>query len=79
MLLSSEEIERILREKFAGFPSEKIHEAAEAIVKAHGKWNEVDIAGNLGAEYSCQCKDICQIGAAYDKGLKIRVFVSNKP
>ncbi|HLF18190.1 MAG TPA: hypothetical protein VI749_04760 [Candidatus Omnitrophota bacterium] len=78
MLLSSEEIERILREKFAGFPNEKIHEAAEAIVKAHGVWNELDISGNLGAEYSCQCKDICQIGDAFYKGKKIRVFVSNR-
>ena len=78
MLLTIEEIEDSLKKALPTVPAKDVRRAAEAIIKAAGKWQEVDLSEKLGAEISIQCKDICALGSAHDKGLQIRAFVSKE-
>ena len=78
MLLTVEEIEEILQKSLSHVLPKEIKKAAEAVVSASGKWQELDLADSLGAQYSCQCRDICGIGNAHAKGLKIRAFISER-
>lgn len=78
MLLTMEEIESALKRSLPTVADKDIRSAAEAIVQAAGKWQEVDLSEKLGAEISIQCRDICALGAAHDKGLQIRAFVSKE-
>ena len=78
MLLTVEEIENILRKTLPGIPLENIRRAAQSIIEATGKWQEVDLTETLGAEISVQCRDICALGQAHDKGLRIRAFIAKE-
>lgn len=78
MLLSKGEIEAILRKTIPNVSDKDIQKAAQSLVEATGQWKEVDLAGALGAELSIQCRDICAIGDAHQKGLRIKAFIENK-
>ncbi len=78
MLLSKNEIITILKSDLFGVPEEYLEKAAQSLVEATGKWHEVDLADVLGATFSVQCRDICAIGEAYQKGLRIKAFVEEK-
>jgi hypothetical protein len=78
MLLTIEEIKEALKKSLPNIPSKDIERAAQAIIEASGKWQEVDLKDNLGAEVSIQCKDICALGAAHGEGMQIRAFVQKK-
>ena len=76
MLLTIDEIEGVLRKTLPYVPDKDIHRSAQSIIEAAGKWQEVDLSETLGAEISVQCRDICVLGQAYDKGLRIRAFIA---
>lgn len=78
MLLTLEEIKTALKKALPATPAKDIERAAQAIVEASGKWQEVDLKDKLGAEVSIQCKDICALGAAHDQGRQIRAFIEKK-
>ena len=78
MLLTQEEITSILKKTLPTTQEQDIQKAAQAIVSATGKWQEVDVQNKLGAGLSVQCKDICALGEAYSKGVSIRAFVAPK-
>ena len=79
MLLTLNEIEDVLRKTLPGVQDKDIRCAAKSLIDATGKWQEVDLSETLGAEISVQCRDICALGQAHDKGLCIRAFVAKEP
>ena len=78
MLLTVDEIKDTLKKTLPFVPDKDINRAAQAIAEAAGKWQEVDLTETLGAEISIQCRDICAIGAAHNKGFHIRTFISKE-
>jgi hypothetical protein len=78
MLLNEKEIEQALKRALPKVDQESIQGAVKAIVEAQGQWKEVDVKEDLGAQVSVQCRDICALGAAYEKGLLFRVFIADK-
>ena len=78
MLLTQAEIEDVLRKTLPGVQEKDIRGAAKSLMEATGKWQEVNLSETLGAEISVQCRDICALGQAYDKGLHIRAFVAKE-
>ena len=79
MVLGEEEIVKILKQNLRDVPEMEIERVAQAICKATGKWQEVDLNDSLGAIMSVQCKDICAIGDAFSKGYCIRTFICKNP
>ena len=45
---------------------------------AAGEWQEVNLKEMFGASFPIQCKDICVLGEAYDKGRKIKAFIKKE-
>ncbi len=78
MLLTLNELEDTLRKTLPDVSNKDIRRAAQAISEATGKWQEVDLSETLGAEISVQCRDICALGQAHDKGLRIRAFIAKE-
>ncbi|OGX25107.1 MAG: hypothetical protein A2787_03085 [Omnitrophica WOR_2 bacterium RIFCSPHIGHO2_01_FULL_48_9] len=75
MLLNQNEIIGILKKVLPKTSEEDIRKAAEALTVAAGNWQEVDLKETFGASYSIQCKDICALGEAFDKGQEIKAFI----
>jgi len=75
MLLTLDEIENVLRKTLPYVPEKDIHYTAETITNTIGEWREVDVS-EIGARLSVQCRDICPLGEAYEKGLNIRAFIA---
>ena len=78
MLLNEKEIEKALKQALPKMDQGSIDRAVKAIVEASGQWKEVDVKEELGANISVQCRDICALGAAHEKGLRFRVFIADK-
>ena len=78
MLLTLNEIEDVLKKTLPEVQDKDICRAAKSLIDATGKWQEVDLSETLGAEISVQCKDICALGSAHDKGLHIRAFIAKE-
>ncbi|MDP2654413.1 MAG: hypothetical protein Q8Q08_10335 [Candidatus Omnitrophota bacterium] len=79
MPLTQSEIEDILKKTLPDLRGEDISKAARTILAAAGEWQEVDVDEKLGAGMSIQCKDICALGEAYSKGVRIRAFIARTP
>ena len=78
MVLNEKEIEQALKQALPNVDQGSIQRAVKAIIEASGQWKEVDIKEELGAVFSVQCRDICALGAAHEKGLSFRVFIADK-
>jgi len=76
MLLTLDEIRTILKENLPKASDQEILRAADALSQAKGRWKEVNVADTIGAQLSVQCRDICALGEAYQKGTKIRAFIA---
>ena len=77
MVLIQKEIEAVLQKSLPNLSDVDVRKAAKSITEATGEWKEIDTS-NLGASLSVQCCDICALGEAHDKGLRIRAFVLKK-
>ena len=78
MLLNQSEIAGTLKKALPKLSEEEIKKATEALMTAAGEWQEVDLKEMFGANFSVQCKDICALGEAYDKGQKIKAFIKKE-
>ena len=78
MLINEKEIEQALKRTLPKVDEQSIQRAVKAIVEANGHWKEVNVKEDLGANISVQCRDICALGAAHEKGLSFRVFIADK-
>ncbi|OGX05684.1 MAG: hypothetical protein A2Z88_00350 [Omnitrophica WOR_2 bacterium GWA2_47_8] len=78
MLLDQNEIANALKKALPKLSAEDIQKATAALMAAASNWQEVDLTEKFGANMSVQCKDICALGEAHDKGKKIRAFIKNE-
>jgi hypothetical protein len=77
-LFDQELIVRALRSELGSTVDEGRLRAAANRIDAlwAAEWEEIeDLDTALGASYSVQCEDICQVGEAVRKGRALRVFV----
>ncbi len=78
MLLSEDQISSALKKALPNLPTSEIQKATAALIVAGREWQEVNLKEMFGASISIQCKDICVLGEAYDKGQKIRAFIKKE-
>ncbi len=78
MVLDDEDIKKALKEVLPKLSAEDILKVVAVLRVASCNWQEVNVKETIGAQISVQCKDICALGEAFDKGLQIRAFVKKK-
>ena len=76
MLLNREEIKKTLKETLPKLTESELDLASAALIAgSNKKWKEVDLKESFGANLSIQCKDICALGEAHNKGKVIKAFI----
>ena len=78
MLLNQEQVTKTLKQTLPKLTELELSLATAALMAASKEWQEVNLKENLGANVSIQCKDICALGEAHDRGVEIRAFIKPK-
>ena len=74
-MLDREKIEAVLRRRFSGATDQQVATAANAIMGLDDEWEEVSDAGReFGHHYTTECREICYLARAFDRGAEFRVW-----
>ena len=74
-MIDREKVLAVLHKRFPGASHEQVASAANAIVGLGDEWEEMTARdGELGYNFSVQCREICYLAEERGQGSQFRIF-----